>query len=123
VFAVFVSAQKSNELSGLITKLNANAEDDALRTETIKLALSISPHPAVPEDAVRHVSRGVAAAKISKDTKDYSDAIAEFREAKTGKVFSMKPGDKLTLSKAGVVLISKPLVRKPVASPRRGNGR
>jgi tetratricopeptide (TPR) repeat protein len=68
-------------LSQYITDLQKNPNDNALREKIIKLALTLNPSPAVPEEAERFMARGIAAIKGAKGPSDFADAVAEFQKA------------------------------------------
>jgi hypothetical protein len=76
-----VLSQDTKQLGSLSAKLKSAPDDDALREQIIKLALSMDPVPATPEDAIRHASRAIAAGELAKQTKDYGDTITEYQEA------------------------------------------
>ncbi|OIQ98099.1 hypothetical protein GALL_198630 [mine drainage metagenome] len=61
--------------------LQKTPDDDALRAQIIKLARELKPTPALPDEAVRRMSRGTEAFKEAKSTADYQDAVKEFRQA------------------------------------------
>lgn len=86
LFAVIFSgvsfAQSPREqLSQLVTQLQASPGDIALRERIIKLAQEIRPPPAVPEEAERRMARGSAAFKTAKNENDFKDAAREFEQA------------------------------------------
>jgi tetratricopeptide (TPR) repeat protein len=55
--------------------------DQRLRRQIISTALGLKPPLAVPEEAERHMARGRAAVTAARDSKDFEDAIAEFKQA------------------------------------------
>ena len=69
------------QLNALVTQLQGNPGDQALREQIIKLAQRIDPSPAVPEEAERRLGRGQAAFEIAKVPADFDKAIAEFQAA------------------------------------------
>ena len=64
-----------------IADLLKNPGDKALREKIIKLALTMKPAPAVPEDAERNMARGVVFFTKATDNAGYHKAIAEFEAA------------------------------------------
>lgn len=85
VMAIVVTganAQSSREqLSQLVTQLQASPGDTALRERIIKLAQEIKPPPAVPEEARRAFVQGVTFAKTSTEASGQTLAIESFNEA------------------------------------------
>ena len=69
------------QLTQLVTQLQATPSDNALRERIIKLAQTIRPAPAVPEEAERRLGRGQAAFETAKEPIDFDKAIAEFTAA------------------------------------------
>ena len=69
------------QLQQYVAELQKNLNDHALREKIIKLALTLEPRPAVPEEARRHFVRGNTALKNAKDASDYDRAIARYNEA------------------------------------------
>jgi tetratricopeptide (TPR) repeat protein len=67
------------QLKQMITQLQSNPGDDALREKIIKLAQDLKP--ALPEEANRRMTRGTLAFKEAKSEADYKDAAAEFQQA------------------------------------------
>ena len=75
-------AESSREqLNALVTQLQGNPGDNALREQIIKLAQGLDPAPAVPEESVRHMARGRAAFKGAQKESDYRAAALEFASA------------------------------------------
>jgi hypothetical protein len=64
-----------------VADLKKNPGDKALREKIIKLAQSMKPAPAVPEDAERNMARGVAFFTKATDNAGYRKAIVEFEAA------------------------------------------
>jgi hypothetical protein len=81
----FVSAQPAPspraEFKSSIDQLQKTPDDAALRKKIIKLARSVKPAPAVPEEARRFLARGAAAFESAKTDEDYKLAIPEFQNA------------------------------------------
>jgi len=80
------SGKKSNAVSQdtlnqYIEDLKKKPQDNALREKIIKLALTMKPAPAVPENAERNMARGTAFAQKAADMAGYKKAIAEFESA------------------------------------------
>ena len=61
--------------------LQKNPGDDALREKIIKLALTLNPKPATPDDAITHEGAAEYAFKNAKANSDYSDAAKEYEKA------------------------------------------
>jgi tetratricopeptide (TPR) repeat protein len=77
-----VYAQTPQEtLAQHISDLLKNPNDYALREKIIKHVQTMSPAPAVPEEAERFMARGTAATKNAKDANDFKDAVKEFEKA------------------------------------------
>lgn len=84
LFVLSISAHAANpreELQQLVAQLQRNPSDTALREKIIKLAQTIKPAPAVPEEANRAFVRGNAFHKGAKHPDDYNLAIQSYREA------------------------------------------
>jgi len=86
LFAIVIPtrAQSDNPqqtLDQYVADLQKNPDDTALREKIIKLALEMNPPPAMPEEAKRHMNRGMAAAEDAKNDNDFKDAIKEFQKA------------------------------------------
>jgi len=75
------SPNSRETLKQYVAELQNNANDQALREKIIKLAQSIKPAPAIPEEARRHFVKAVTLQKEAKGPKDYGLAIAEYRQA------------------------------------------
>lgn len=69
------------ELRQMVEQLQMSPNDNALREKIIKLATSIKPAPAIPEEAERRMARGAAAFKGAKSAANYQDAAKEFEQA------------------------------------------
>lgn len=69
------------ELQQMVEQLQKTPNDNALREKIIKLATSIKPAPAIPEEALRHEGRGNAAFKNAKEVADYIATAREFEAA------------------------------------------
>jgi tetratricopeptide (TPR) repeat protein len=82
LIAVSVHAQSPQEILGqYVAELKNNSNDYALREKIIKHVQTMSPAPAIPEEAERHMARGAAAVKNAKDVADFRDAVNEFEKA------------------------------------------
>lgn len=77
-----VNAQSPREvLKQMVEQLQKTPTDNALREKIIKLAISIKPALAIPEEAERRMARGAAAFKGAKSAANYQDAAKEFEQA------------------------------------------
>ena len=72
---------KADTLNRYIGELQGSVDDVAIRQKIISLVLTMDPAPAVPEGLERYMVRGKTALDLSKDNKEYKDAIAEFEKA------------------------------------------
>src|SRR3990167_5941187 len=80
--AASVLAQSPREqLKQMVEQLQKTPTDNALREKIIKLATSIKPAPAIPEEARRHFVKAVTLQKEAKDIKGYEPAIAAYNQA------------------------------------------
>lgn len=80
--ATDVHAQTPPEiLNQYIADLQNNPGDTALREKIILYAQCMRPAAAIPDEARRHMNRGIAAAEGASAESDYLDAIAEFQKA------------------------------------------
>jgi tetratricopeptide (TPR) repeat protein len=68
-------------LPQFVEELKKNPADHALREKIIKLAMTMKPTPAVPEDAERGLVRGAAHFQKATDINGYKKAISEFEAA------------------------------------------
>lgn len=71
---------RREQLKALVAELQS-APSDELRRRIIKLAASLKPAPALPEEAKRCLVRGAAAVKGAKDASDWRLAVEEFSAA------------------------------------------
>jgi tetratricopeptide (TPR) repeat protein len=77
-----VQAQSARKrLEQLVQQLQNNPDDDALRENVIRLAITIRPSPALPDEAERRMARGIAAFKAAQSVADYQNAVTEFSQA------------------------------------------
>lgn len=75
-------AQPAREqLMQMVDQLQRTPADTALRERIIKLATSMKPAPAIPDEAERRMARGTLAFKGAKSVAEYQDAIKEFELA------------------------------------------
>jgi tetratricopeptide (TPR) repeat protein len=82
VFISAVQAQSPQEtLNQYISALQKNPADYALREKIIKHVQTMSPAPAIPEEARRYLVRGRAAFKGAREVKDFNEAAEEFKKA------------------------------------------
>ena len=71
----------SEQLSQMVEQLQKTPTDSALREKIIKLAQTVKPAPAVPEEAQRREGRAKFAFKSAKSNDDYLSAAREYEEA------------------------------------------
>lgn len=69
------------ELQQMVQQLQQSPSDNALREKLIKLATSIKPAPAIPEEANRAFVKGNVFQKEAKDASGYELAISAYSEA------------------------------------------
>ena len=69
------------QLNQLVEQLQKTPTDNALREKIIKLAQTVKPAPAVPDEVQRRMARGRAAFMGAKSAADYQDAVNEFEQA------------------------------------------
>lgn len=69
------------ELQQFVEQLQKSPNDNALREKIIKLAQTLKPVPAIPEEANRAFVKGNAFQKEAKDVSGYGIAIASYRDA------------------------------------------
>src|SRR5258705_10035814 len=69
------------QLKQMVEQLQATPGDNALRERIIKLAASIKPAPAIPEEANRAFVKGNVFQKDAKDASGYELAISAYRDA------------------------------------------
>ena len=69
------------QLQQMVEQLQKTPTDNALREKIIKLAPTLKPAPALPEEALRHEGRGNVAFKNAKEVADYIAAAREFEAA------------------------------------------
>lgn len=81
-FASISHAQNQQEiLTKFIAELQKNPNDNTLREKIIKHVQTMSPAPAVPEEAKRYLARGKAAFKGAKETIEFNESAEEFKKA------------------------------------------
>jgi tetratricopeptide (TPR) repeat protein len=81
---VSTNAQPTNPQSTLkqdVTALQKSPADTVLREKIIKLALTLDPKPAIPEEARRHYVKACTLFEDAKQPSDSADAAEEFRQA------------------------------------------
>lgn len=76
-----LSQTPQEQLSQLVAQLQKRPTDDAMREKIIKLAVTMKPAPALPDEALRHEGRGNAAFKNAKAVEDFIAAAKEFDAA------------------------------------------
>lgn len=69
------------QLQQMVEQLQKSPNDNALREKIIRLATSIKPAPAIPEEANRTFVKGNVFQKEAKDASGYELAIASYRDA------------------------------------------
>ena len=69
------------QLNALVTQLQANPGDNALREQIIKLVQGIDPPPAIPEDARQHFVEGKTITKSAQSPEQQGLAVQSFEEA------------------------------------------
>jgi hypothetical protein len=69
------------QLKQYIGDLQKNPSDDALREKIIKLALTLGPEPAIPEEARRHFVKADTLARDAHAGDDFPPAINEYQQA------------------------------------------
>jgi tetratricopeptide (TPR) repeat protein len=75
-------AQSAREqLNQLVQQLQSKPDDNGLREQIIKLATTINPPPAIPENARKSFIEGSTIAKAATDASGQAIAIASFKEA------------------------------------------
>jgi tetratricopeptide (TPR) repeat protein len=70
-------------LNQYIADLQKSPNDNALREKIIKHVQTMKPAPAIPEEAQKHMDRGIAAIESAKTAEDFQDAAVEFMKAVT----------------------------------------
>ena len=80
-FAAAAPVSPRAELKQLVAELQTSPDNRALREKIIKLALTLKPAPAVPEEAERRMARGEVAVERAKDAEGFRAAAAEFQAA------------------------------------------
>jgi tetratricopeptide (TPR) repeat protein len=75
------AADPQAALNRYVADLRKNPGDNALREKIIRHVQTMSPSPAIPEEAERHMARGAAAVKNAKNATDFRDAVNEFEKA------------------------------------------
>lgn len=68
-------------LQQYLSDLQKNPNDKALREKIIKHVQTMTPKPAIPEEAERYMARGAAAVKGAKADKEFQEAATEFEKA------------------------------------------
>ena len=77
-----VQAQSPQEtLNQYIADLQKNPNDYAMREKIIKLAQTMKPAPAIPEEARRNYVMAKTLFKDAKNIQDYNDALVKFKAA------------------------------------------
>lgn len=69
------------QLGQMVEQLQKTPNDNVLREKIIRLAASIKPAPAIPEEANRAFVKGNVFQKEAKDVSGYTLAIASYRDA------------------------------------------
>ena len=74
------ASSQQETLDQYISDLQKNPGDNSFREKIIKLAQEMKPVPALPEEAQKHLDRGVAAIEGAKSEEDFKDSITEFTQ-------------------------------------------
>jgi hypothetical protein len=69
------------ELQQMVEQLQKTPDDNALREKIIKLAQTVKPAPALPEEALRYEGRARAAFQSARQESDYLEAAREYQAA------------------------------------------
>ena len=69
------------ELQQMVEQLQKSPSDNALREKIIRLAISVKPAPAIPEEANRTFVKGNVFQKEAKDASGYELAISAYSES------------------------------------------
>lgn len=75
------SLSPREQLQQYVTQLRASSSDDALRTKTIQLALTLDPKPAVPDDAAVDAAKAKTIFASASSSDDMKAAAAAFAQA------------------------------------------
>jgi tetratricopeptide (TPR) repeat protein len=84
IFALMSNAQAQSPqqtLNQYVSDLHKNPNDNTLREKIIKHVQTMTPSPAIPEEARRHYVMAVTLSKDSKKIEDYNASIDEFKSA------------------------------------------
>ena len=84
IFTAMASAHAQTpreQLNQMVEQLQKTPTDNALREKIIKLAQTVKPAPAVPDEAQRREGRAKFAFKSAKSNDDYLSAAREYEEA------------------------------------------
>jgi tetratricopeptide (TPR) repeat protein len=69
------------QFNQMVTQLQGNANDDALREKIIKQAQKLKPVPVVSEEVKRRMALGTTALENARTVTDYQNAAKEFEQA------------------------------------------
>jgi tetratricopeptide (TPR) repeat protein len=75
------AANPREELQQMVEQLQQSPSDTVLREKIIQHVQGMKPAPAVPEEAKRYLSRGMAAMKSAASEVDFKDSVKEFEKA------------------------------------------
>ncbi len=75
------SPTQQEALIQYVADLQKTPNDTALREKIIRYVQTMTPAPAIPEEAERFMARGAAAVKGAKTEADFQDAAREFEKA------------------------------------------
>lgn len=78
---IAVAQTPQEQLSQMVAQLQKTPTDNALREKIIKLAATITPPPAIPEDARRPFVRANTAVKNASGADDYAGAIKLYQDS------------------------------------------
>lgn len=75
------TASPRERLNQYVAVLRKNPADDTLREEIIKLALTLDPKPAVPDEALKHEGAAEYAFRNAKSNAELTNAATEYEQA------------------------------------------
>jgi tetratricopeptide (TPR) repeat protein len=84
IFSIMSNARAQSPqqtLNQYVSDLQKNPNDNALREKIIKHVQTMTPSPAIPEEARRHYVMAQTLSKDSKKIEDYNASIDEFKSA------------------------------------------
>lgn len=81
LFSSCANAGAREDFENLVSAVQQNPADTALRERVIVAALKLNPPPAVPSEARRHLARAQGAIELAKGTEDMGSAVNELEQA------------------------------------------